>query len=184
MTSMAMAEAIMRRIRSADSALAIEQPPLRWRARDSALLLIIVAGTILAFTGTYKRLWLRLGFQFLVIAYVGVLTGDMLAQSLVVGWIQNGSPWRSAPGLVLLLAAALAVPWTTGKAMYCQQICPHGAAQELLHRIAPKRWRLALPKNFAKGLRWLPALLLTFTLSVSLCPHGLLPLWLPNGRAP
>jgi hypothetical protein len=168
MTSMAMAEAIMRRLRAADAALTNPPPPLRFGWVDAGLLAIIAAGGVLAFTGTYGRKWLRIGFQLLVIGYVGFLTGLPLAQSLLAGWAQNGVPWRSAPGLVLLLAAALAVPWATRKPLYCQQLCPHGAAQELLGRFAPKRWRVALPREVAAGLRWLPGLLVGMVLVITL----------------
>ncbi len=166
MTSMAMAEGIMRRLRASDAALAVRPPPLRWTGMDSGLAVIIVAAVWLAFAGTYGRKWMRIGFQVLVIGYVGFLAGEPLAQSLFAGWARNGLPWRSAPGLVLLMAAALAVPWSTRKPLYCQQLCPHGAAQELLGRFGPKRWRVALPRDFAAGLRWLPGLLLGMVIIV------------------
>ena len=166
MTSLAVAEAIQRRLQMADALLAIQPSPVRIRARDLGLAAVIAAALVLAFTK--KRQGLRRGFQVLVIVYVGFVTGDLLAQSLIAGWAANGVPWRSAPGLVLLLAAALAVPWATRKPLYCQQLCPHGAAQELLGRIAPKRWRVALPKDFARGLRWLPALLLALVVAVTI----------------
>jgi polyferredoxin len=132
-------------------------------------------GTVLAFTGTHGRAWLRRSFQILVIVYVGFINGDLLAQSLMVGWTQNGVPWPTAPGLVLLLAAALVIPWTTGKPLYCQHLCPHGHAQELLARYAPKRWRISLPRGFESGLRWLPTLTLGYVLVVVLLvlPHDL-----------
>ena len=168
MTSLAIAEGIMRRLRAADSALAVQPQPFQFRRHDAGLVAVIGAALLLAFTGTYGRKWLRRGFQILVIGYVGFLSGDLLAQSLIVGWVQSGAPWRSAPGLVLLLAAALAVPWATGKPLYCQQLCPHGAAQELLSRLAPTRWRLTLRPDFARGLRWLPGLLLAFVVAISL----------------
>ncbi len=167
MTSMAMAEGIMQRLRAADSALAMKPQPLTFRAADYGLIAVIVAALALAFTGTYGHKWIRRAFQILVIVYVGFLTGNLLAQSLIVGWAQSGVPWRSAPGLVLLLAAALAVPWATRKPLYCQQLCPHGAAQELLSRLAPKRWRITLRPDFARGLRWLPGLLLAFVVTIS-----------------
>jgi hypothetical protein len=166
MTSFAIAEGIHRRLLASESALAVALPPLRIRARDIGLALVVAAGLTLAFTGTYGHKWLRRGFQILVIAYIGFINGDLLAQSLIGGWMQSGIPWRSAPGLVLLVAAALAVPWATGKPLYCQQLCPHGAAQELLHRIAPKRWRITLRKDFADGLRWLPPALLALVVTV------------------
>jgi len=102
----------------------------------------------------------------LVIGCVGFINADLLAQTLMVGWAQNGVPWRIAPGLALMLAASLLVPWGTGKPLYCQQLCPHGHAQELLARISPKRWRRAIPKNVAAGLRWLPPLTLGLVIVV------------------
>ncbi len=167
MTSMAIAEGITRRLQAANSALAVKPPPLRFDMHDFGLAVVIVAALVLAFTGSYGRQWQRRGFQILVIAYVGFITGAPLAQSLIVGWTQSGVPWRSAPGLVLLLAAALAVPWATRKPLYCQQLCPHGAAQELLSRVAPKRWRIHLHADFARGLRWLPGLLLVLVVAIS-----------------
>jgi len=168
MTSMAMAEGIMRRLRAADAALAITPQPVRFSAVDIGLAMVIATGTVLAFTGTHGRKKVRIGFQLLVIGYVGFFAALPLAQSLFAGWAQSGVPWRSAPGLVLLMAAALAVPWSTRKPLYCQQLCPHGAAQELLGRIAPKRWRIALPKDFAVGLRWLPGLLLGMVVIITI----------------
>ncbi len=160
MTSWAIAEGIQRRLAAADAAMAVQLPPFRIATRDIGLALVTAAALVLAFTGTYGRPWVRRGFQILVIAYIGFINGDLLAQSLFGGWMQAGAPWRTAPGLVLLMAAALAVPWATGKPLYCQQLCPHGAAQELLSKIAPKRWRITLRKDFADGLRWMPPLLL------------------------
>ncbi|MEO6739719.1 MAG: 4Fe-4S binding protein [Chthoniobacteraceae bacterium] len=175
MTSLAIADGIVRRLRSANTAAA--QPPVSFRfgARDVGLVLVVLAGAVLSFTGTHGRPWLRRGFQVLVIGYVGFINADLLAQTLIVGWAQNGVPWRTAPGLVLMLAAALIVPWSAGKPLYCQQLCPHGHAQELLSRIAPKRWRVVLPKDVAAGLRWLPFLTLVMILGVVMLvlPHDL-----------
>ena len=168
MTSMAVADGIMRRLRAADAALALRPPPIRFGWIDAGLLTVIVAAVILAFVGTHGRPWMRRGFQVLVIAYVGFIAGAPLAQSLFAGWTENSVPWRSAPVLVLLAAAALVVPWTTRKPLYCHQLCPHGAAQELLGHFAPRRWRVALPKQFAAGLRWLPGLLLGMVLIVTI----------------
>ncbi len=175
MTSLAIADGIMRRLREADKLVKAAPVPFRFGARDIGLVLVIAAGVVMAFTGTRGRPWIRRAFQVLVIGYVGFINADLLAQTLIVGWSQNGVPWRTAPGLVLLLAAALIVPWVSGKPLYCQHLCPHGHAQELLSRIAPKRWRIALPKGFAAGLRWLPALTLAMILGVVmlLLPHDL-----------
>jgi NosR/NirI family transcriptional regulator, nitrous oxide reductase regulator len=168
MTSMALAEGIVRRLRAADVAAAQPPIPFRVKARDIGLAIVVALGTVLAFTGTRGRGWMRRGFQILVMVYVGLINGDLLAQSLMVGWAQHGVPWQTAPGLVLLLAAALIIPWTSGKPLYCQHLCPHGHAQEWLARYVPKRWRISLPRGFEAGLRWLPTLTLGYVLAVVL----------------
>jgi hypothetical protein len=175
MTSLALAEGIVRRLRAADRAAKVVPVPFRFGVRDVGLALVVLAGTVFAFTGTHGKPWLRRGFQVLVIGYVGFINADLLAQTLIVGWSENGVPWRTAPGLVLMLAAALIIPWSTGRPLYCQHLCPHGHAQEFLARVAPKRWRIALPKNFAAGLRWLPFLTLALILGVVMLvlPHDL-----------
>ncbi len=174
MTSLALAEGITRRLRSATDQ-AIAPIPFRVQARDIGLLIVIAVGTVLALRGTRGHPWVRRGFQLLVIAYIGFINGDLLAQTLMVGWAQHGAPWRAAPGLVLLLAAALVVPWTTGKPLYCQQICPHGHIQEWIARRAPKKWRIKLPRGVERGLRWLPPLTLGYVLTVTylVLPHDL-----------
>ena len=166
MTSLAIADGIVRRLRAADKAAKLTPVPFRVGVRDVGLAMVVIAGIVIAFTGTHRRPWLRRAFQVIVIGYVGFINADLIAQTLIVGWAQNGVPWRTAPGIVLMLAAALILPWATGKPLYCQHLCPHGHAQELLARIVPKRWRIVLPKNLAAGLRWLPLLTLVMILGV------------------
>src|SRR4030095_2252498 len=162
------AEGIQKRLLASIDEMALKPSPLRWKVRDIGLVIITLCGLIVAFTGTHGRPWLRRGFQVLVIAYVGFINGDLLAQSLMVGWIQAGIPWRLAPGVVLLLAAALIVPWTTGKPLYCQQLCPHGAAQELAHLIAPRLLCIGSRKDIDRGLRWLAPGLLAVVIAATL----------------
>lgn len=175
MTSLAIADGIVRRLRTADAAGNHVPVGFRFGVRDVGLALVVLAGSVLAFTGTHGRPWVRRTFQIVVIAYVGFVNADLLAQTLIVGWTQNGVPWWTAPGLVLLLAAALIIPWSAGKPLYCQQLCPHGHLQELLSRAAPKKWRVALPRGFAAGLRWIPFLTIAMILTVVLLviPHDL-----------
>ncbi len=167
-TSLALADGIQRRLAASERALAVPPPTWRWTWRDAGLAAIVMAALALSIMGTYGRPWLRRGFQILVILYVGFATGSLLAQGLLVGWARSGFPWRTAPGLVLLLAASLAVPWSSGRALYCQHLCPHGAAQEWLARLAPQLWRWSLPRGVDAGLRWLPPLLLGFVLTITL----------------
>ena len=168
MTSLAIAEGIQRRLLEANAQIAKPPPQWRFAERDAGLIAFLIAAIWLAFRGTHGRKWIRIAFQCIAIGYVGFWNGDLLAQSLFVGWAQNGIPYRLAPGLVLLLATALIIPWTAGKPLYCQHVCPHGHAQELLSRVLPARWRIHLPKGIAAGLRWLPPLTLGCVLIVAI----------------
>jgi hypothetical protein len=167
LTSMAIAEGIHHRFQQFKELAAAKPPPLRLRAHDWALLAVMAFAIAFTFTGHWRgHKWLRRAFQVVLIGYVGFWNGQMLAQSLLGGWAASGIAWRTAPALALLVAAALVVPWSSRRALYCSQICPHGAAQELLGRLA--RRKLHVPRSLEDSLRWLPALLILFALTVTI----------------
>lgn len=168
MTSLAVAEGIVHRFRAAQGER--HSQLVRIGAHDFGLTGIILLGVWLTFTKREGRERWRCWFQWAVIGYVGLLNGDLLAQSLFAGWARSGIAWRMAPGLALLAAAALAVPWIAKRPLYCHQLCPHGAAQEILTRFAPVRWRRRLPVALDRALRWFPALLLVFVLIIVMLP--------------
>ncbi|HEY6169408.1 MAG TPA: 4Fe-4S binding protein [Verrucomicrobiae bacterium] len=165
MTSMAMARSIVHRLRMANKELQAHARPAAFRVRDYGLVAVIAAGCLFSFTHLKGRRWMRRVFQVIVIGYVGFINGDLLAQSLLAGWAKSGVPWNLAPGLVLLVAASLLVPWATKKPLYCHQLCPHGAAQEWLGRLGLKG-KIHVPHRLGTGLQWLPGLSLGFVLLV------------------
>jgi hypothetical protein len=163
MTSMTVAEGVVLRFASA-----FGDPPtreLRFGTRDLALIIVVVAA--IAATLSRKRLSLkqRRICQAVVIIYIGFINGDLLAQSLIMGWSTSGVPWHTAPGLALLLAAALLFPWATSRPLYCAKICPHGALQEMVGKVLPKRYQRP---ELAYNLRWLPAALLGAVLVITM----------------
>ena len=167
LTSMAIANGIHQRFRKASeaSAAAAQPPPLRFGVHDVGL--VVVLGVALAFSFVEKLRgmpWVRRAFQVVLIGYVGFVNGQILSQSLLGGWTVAAVPWRLAPGLVLLTAAALVVPWATRRQVYCSHVCPHGAAQEWAGRLTKRR--LKIPRGVDRGLRWLPALLVALVLFV------------------
>ena len=168
MTSLAVAEGIVHRFRVAQGEL--RPQAVRVGARDFGLAAVVALGAWLTFTKREGRERWRRWFQWMVIGYVGFLNGDLLAQSLLAGWAKSGVAWRMAPGLVLFAAAAFAVPWVGKRPLYCQQLCPHGAAQEVITRLAPVRWRIAVPAALDRALRRLPGALLLFVLIVVMLP--------------
>jgi NosR/NirI family transcriptional regulator, nitrous oxide reductase regulator len=144
------------------------EPPrgrIRVTARDAGTAAIVVLAALLGFSPLRGRRLVRIAFQILVIAYLGLINGDMLSQSLLVGWAQTGLPWRSAPGLVLLVAAALAVPLLTRRQVYCHHVCPHGALQQLVRHKLPWPWRLG--RWLTAGLKLIPLLLLVWVVVVA-----------------
>ena len=157
----------MHRLRTANQQLTAAHRPVQFRASDIGLVIVIAVGCLMTFGFFRGRRWVRRVFQIVVIGYVGILNGDLLAQSLLAGWAKSGVPWNLAPGLVLLVAVSFIVPWAAKKPLYCQQLCPHGAAQEWLGRLG-LRGKLRMPARLGAGLEWLPGLLLLFVLLVVL----------------
>lgn len=163
MTSMAIAESVKARLQ-ANRGEIMAAPKFRVGWRDVGIVIVLGCAALLAFGPTQWRQRWRRPYQVALIVYLGFISGDLLAQALAVGWARGGVPWSTAPGLLLLAAAALLVPWTTRKPFYCQHVCPHGAAQELIGRWRPKRWQVRLPAGAVRGLELLPAALLCFVL--------------------
>ncbi|MDH3583013.1 MAG: FMN-binding protein, partial [Phycisphaerae bacterium] len=162
LTSVAMAEGIVHRLSEALGQARTRS--VRVGLRDVGTAATLAFALLVAFTHLRGRIWLRRSFQVWLIVYLGFVNGDLIAQALLAGWASSGLPWRIAPGLVLLVAAALVVPWSSRRQLYCGHICPHGAAQELLGRL--RLPRLHLSAGLVHGLRWLPAGLLAVVLLV------------------
>ncbi len=142
------------------------QPRVAITSRESGTLLILLFGLMMTFTSLRGQRWVRVGFQLVLIAYLGFAHGEMVSQALLVGWAQNGIAWRSAPGLVLLVAAAFAVPLVSRRQFYCHHLCPHGAAQQLVKGILP--WKLRLPRLATRVLSLVPPALLACVLAVAI----------------
>lgn len=167
LTSLAIANGIQHRFKAATDAANAKPPPVRFRVHDWALLAVIALALVFTFLPHLRsRAWARRTFQLVLIGYVGFWNGQILAQSLMSGWSAAGVAWRTAPALALLLGAALITPWTSRRAFYCSQVCPHGAAQEWIGRLT--RWNIHLPRGIEQGLRWLPALLIAFVLTITM----------------
>src|ERR1043165_2207961 len=170
LTSMAVARGIVHRLKhyNNEQQAAAAPPPVSIRGADIGLTVALGGALMIAFTRLRGFNFLRGVWQIVLIAGVGMLNGQLLCVALFGGWAASGVAWRSAPALALLAGAALLVPWATKKALYCQYFCPHGAAQEWLHRLAPRRLRIMLPARLAAGLRWMPGLLLVAAVAVTM----------------
>ncbi len=142
------------------------KPGWNWTLGDLGTTAVILAGLVIAFTSLRGKKIVRVGFQVLLIGYLGLVNGEMLSQAMLVGWAQDGVPWKNAGGLVLLTVAAFLVPITTRRNPYCSHLCPHGAAQQLLKNRLP--WQLHLPAWLGKVFKLIPGLLLAGCVVVAL----------------
>lgn len=133
---------------------------IRWRWQDTSHVAVLLSSLLMAFSRLRGKAWLRNLHHALLVAYVGFVAGELLSQALFGGWARHGTPWRSAPGLVMLGIVALLAPVVTRRQLYCHHICPHGALQQLLMKRLP--WQFSPPK----WLESLPMLLLAAVLFV------------------
>lgn len=161
LTARAVAEGIRRR---SDVELKGRAPRPGWRPalRDWALAVVVAGALVMSFSFLRGHRAVRVAWQLLLVGYVGVVNHDLLSLAVLGGWAAHGLALRAAPGLVLLAAAALIVPWSTRRQLYCHQICAHGAAQQLLGQLVRRRW--TPPPRVARALQRLPALLLGLAL--------------------
>jgi len=120
---------------------------------------IIAAGLVTAFTRLKGGWFGRVALPVAVLAYLGFGAGALVSLAQLVGWVQSGVP-QAAPVLAVLAAAALVPPPTTRRNVYCSHLCAHGAAQQLLVRVArPRRAAPGWLRPWLAGLPW--ALLVT-----------------------
>lgn len=169
MTSLAVADALIEAARKArtkvEPATAASHPPLLGM-RDLTSISVVMVGLLIGFTRLRRHRRIRLALQLIVIGVLGILNADMLSQAVVVGWAQNGIPWRLATGLVVVAGVALVVPAVSKQQTYCHQICPHGALQQLLkNRLS---WKWSLPVWLRVVLSAVPVLLLGWCLAVGM----------------
>jgi Na+-translocating ferredoxin:NAD+ oxidoreductase RnfG subunit len=171
MTSRAIGEGLARFARVATRPVAESaKPRLAISAAAIGTAAMIVFGTVMGFSRLRGRRRLRIFFQVVLIGYLGLINGDLLSQAMIVGWAKAGVPWRSALALVLLSVAAFLSPLLTKQNLYCSQLCPHGALQQLLRNRLP--WRLKLSKRVSKGLELIPFLLLLWVVIVGITGMG------------
>jgi hypothetical protein len=146
MTSQAVAEGIVRAARQHAEQRARPPATSAWAALVQSIdgpqwgaLGVIAAGIVTAFTRLRGTWFGRLALPIAVLAYLGFGAGALLSQAQVWGWAQAGVA-RGAVVLMALTLAALVLPITTRRNVYCSHLCAHGAAQQLLVRfVKPKR---------------------------------------------
>jgi len=133
---------------------------IAWRWQDTGHVLVLISALLMAFTRLRGVVWLRHGHHLMLVVYGGFIAAELLSQGLLTGWAAHGTPWQSAPGLLLVTAVSLIGPIATSKQLYCHHICPHGALQQLLARRLP--WQMRVPAWLERGLTKIPMAILAF----------------------
>jgi thiamine biosynthesis lipoprotein ApbE/Na+-translocating ferredoxin:NAD+ oxidoreductase RnfG subunit len=168
-TARAIVESVQRRF-AAEVEERDPSPGWRPKTRDLAMAGVIIAALLMAFTTLRGRRWARLAWQLFLVGYVGLVNHDLLSLSLFAGWTSHGLALQAAPGLVLLTAAALLIPWGTRRQFYCHHVCPHGAAQQLLGTVFRRRW--TIPTKVERWMKRIPGLLLSLIIIALLMGWG------------
>ncbi|MFM8433969.1 MAG: FMN-binding protein [Planctomycetia bacterium] len=169
MTSQAVAEGIVRAVRAHAAPSATGRSWVASLRRDLdgprlGALALIATAIVTAFTRARGTWFGRLALPLAVLAYLGFGAGALLSQAQIWGWAQAGVP-RGAVVLAALAAAAVVLPATTRKNVYCSHLCAHGAAQQLLVRFAkPKR---SVPARLRPWLAALPWALLVLAILIA-----------------
>ena len=159
-TSYGLAEAV--RLRLAD----VPEMGKSSRLRDLALAMIVLCALGMSFARSRGRRRLRLAWQVVLVVGLGLLLGELLSLGRLAGWARHGVELERAPGVCLLVGVALLVPWGTGRQVYCQALCPHGALQEWVGRV--RRFRVRVPRRLHRALVLVPGTLLAVAFLVAL----------------
>lgn len=126
---------------------------VRWNWFEAGTVVMVLGAVLINFTNLRGRRWVSNLWSLLLILYLGLGTGNLISQSLLLGWASAGIPWKLAPGLVFLTLLSLVVPPLTKHNLYCNQLCPHGAAQRLV-KGRLKQWQV--PAKLQRILRNVP----------------------------
>jgi hypothetical protein len=133
------------------------EPPLL-SPRDGFALAWIAAGLIVGLGPWRGRKRVRTVFAAVSVLTGGLWLGLMTGQDQWIKSAMRGSVAGTALPLLALTAAALLIPAAFGKNVYCAQICPHGAAQQLVGHLRKRRF--ALPPKLHRVLSTMPWLTL------------------------
>lgn len=127
---------------------------------DIATLVALVLLPLLIRFGAMRKTWLRRLWLFAVWLVIGLYAGNLLSLALLAGWATSGVTWQLALGLVVLAIVSVIIPPTRRGNPYCNHLCPHGAAQQLIRPKSNSRRKWNLPSWLSKPLGFLPAVTL------------------------
>ncbi|WDQ18488.1 FMN-binding protein [Rhodopirellula sp. P2] len=133
---------------------------IRLSFADIATLVTLVLLPLLIHFGAMRQTWLRRLWLLTVWIVLGLHAGNLLSLALLAGWATSGVTWQLALGLVTLGVISVVIPPTRRGNPYCNHLCPHGAAQQLIRPSSGSSRKWKLPVWLSLPLGFLPAVTL------------------------
>ena len=140
------------------------------KVHDIGTAIVVVLAIGIGMTRLRSNPRLRVFFQLVLFVYLGLIAGNLVSQTMLVGWARHGVPWKAALGLAILSVAAFSIPITTRRNLYCTHLCPHGALQQLVRNRLRANFRL--PTHVKFYLSMIPAMLLAWCVVVAMTSIG------------
>ncbi|MCM8540127.1 MAG: 4Fe-4S binding protein, partial [Lentisphaeraceae bacterium] len=141
---------------------------MKFQWKDAVVALVLILALIATFTKLKENVKWRTIIRW-AIFFLMVLFGiDLLCLAIMGGWTKNGIPIHNMAVLAGFILLMFAIPWTTRKQIYCQQICPHGLIQETMAQKIPSKYSWKLSKELKWALKFIPSIMLFFSLLVLL----------------
>lgn len=128
---------------------------------------LMLVGVVTAFTSLRGTWFGRTALPLVVLLYLGFGAGALISLAQLLGWSQAGIP-AGAVVLTVLTLIAIATPVTARRNVYCSHLCAHGAAQQLILRVAKPKGHF--PRRLRPWLTVLPWVLLAVALVAVVIP--------------
>ena len=147
---------------------------------DWGCVALLICIPLLRNWGWFRKQWFRKAWLVSTISIVGLWSGNLISLALISGWSVEGVAWRLAPALSAVLIIAVLSPPVGKSNPYCNHLCPHGAAQQLLKPGSKSKRRWKPPRRLLSILAYLPGtLLVSAYLLLQIRPHTDLSSWEP-----
>ena len=132
---------------------------IRWTSADLATMVVVIAAAMFSRLRWFRHRFFRRAWLLTVVLVIGLWAGNLVSMALLAGWAAEGIAWKLAPGLATIAVVALLAP--LGKRnSYCDHLCPHGAAQQLIRPARTARRNLHPPRWLTRCLAWVPGVTL------------------------
>ncbi len=117
---------------------------------QSICILFVIAMALLCFFMPKHTKMLRYIALLLSIIVIGFWRNALMSLSLFYGWLTSGISWPMEWALLLIFVLAVLLPLFTGRAFYCQYLCPMGAMQEFIGKA--NKNKINLPQKVVTAL--------------------------------